>query len=111
MNKKSAIATAGGLVASFAAGVAAVSLNWGIGTGAATSAAATSPVPSPSASPKAMKLKPIIRHRTITIHKKPHRSKPSGSGFVTLAAPSSSSFAPTATSSGSHGASSEHEGG
>ena len=65
MNRKSAIATAGGLVASFAAGVAAVTFNWGIANStAATTSAAT---PSPSKTPK---VKPIIRHRTITVHKK-----------------------------------------
>ena len=40
MNKKSALATAGALTASFVAGAAAVSFNWGLGTTAATSAAA-----------------------------------------------------------------------
>lgn len=65
MNKKSAIATAGGLVASFAAGVAAVTFNWGL----ADSTAATTSTASPSPT-KAPKVKPIIRHRTITVHKK-----------------------------------------
>ncbi len=55
MNKRSALATAGALTASFVAGAAAVSFNWGLGTSAATSAAA----PSATTSPKAVK--PIIQ--------------------------------------------------
>ena len=86
MNKKSAIATAGGLVASFAAGVAAVTFNWGIANStAATTSAAT---PSPSKTPK---VKPIIRHRTITVHKKAPApspvSIPSGSSGSSGSAP------------------------
>jgi hypothetical protein len=71
MNRKSAIATAGGLVASFAAGVAAVTFNWGLGS----PAAATTPVATPSPA-KTHKTKPIIRHRTITVHKKAPAPKP-----------------------------------
>lgn len=98
MNRKSAIATAGGLVASFAAGIAAVSFNWGMG--ATTQAAAPSPSP--------QKVKPIIKHRTITVHKKaPARP---ARGTIQLASMSSS---PPVTQSGgspSGGEGEDHEG-
>ena len=111
MNKKSAIATAGGLVTSFAAGVAAVTFNWGIGssTAATTSAAAVSPSP-------AAKIKPIIKHRTITIHKKAPAPKPApapSSRSITLASNPvySQSTAPVTHSGGSPAGGGEHEGG
>jgi hypothetical protein len=98
MNKKSAIATAGGLVASFVAGVAAVSFNWGLTrpTPVSQAASATSPVPA--------KVEPIIKHRTITIHKKAptHEStSASGSRTVVLAAAPAPATAPVATTSAS----------
>jgi len=109
MNRKSAIATAGGLVASFAAGVAAVTFNWGIANStAATTSAAT---PSPSKTPK---VKPIIRHRTITVHKKAPAPDPvsvpsgssgsSGSRTITLASnPVYSNSTPAVSHTGGSG--------
>ncbi len=101
MNKKSAIATAGGLVASFVAGIAAVSFNWGIGTPSAASTAAapkgTTPTP----------VKPIIKHRTITVHKKaptPTGSAGSASAPRTVVLPAQPVAAappPVTTTSGS----------
>ena len=111
MNKKSAIATAGGLVASFAAGVTAVSFNWGLGT--PTAASTTTPTVTPS---QAAKVKPIVKHRTIRVHKKPKRPKPVSASpprtVTYAAAPSSSSHYsnPAAHSSGSHGGGSEGSG-
>ena len=63
MNKKSALATAGALTASFVAGAAAVSFNWGLGTPTPSAGAATR-------APASKPLKPIVKHRTIVIHKK-----------------------------------------
>lgn len=110
MNKKSAIATAGGLVASFVAGVAAVSFNWGLTrpTTASQAASATSPAPA--------KVEPIIKHRTITIHKKaPTHESPSASGSrtVVLAAPPApaTATAPVATTSASPVSGGESDGG
>ncbi len=106
MNKKSAIATSGGLVASFVAGMAAVSFNWGLGT-PVTSASSASP-----AAPT--QVKPIVKHRTITIHKKDPAATPSPQTVV-LPSSGSTSTAPVATTSGSHAGGgegeSEHEGG
>ncbi len=61
MNKKSAVLTAGGLATSFMAGAAAVTFNWGMGTSSASTVAAAPGVESP---------KPIVKHRTIVIHRK-----------------------------------------
>jgi hypothetical protein len=111
MDKKSAIATAGGLVASFVAGVAAVSFNWGLG-GVSTASPPATPSPSQPA-----KVKPIVKHRTITIHKKAPAPKPTPSSqTIVLAAPAATAPAPVATTSGSHAAGDdegehEHEGG
>ena len=112
MNKKSAIATAGGLVTSFAAGVAAVTFNWGLGS---STAATTSAAAAPSASPAA-KVKPIIKHRTITIHKKAPAPKPSASApaqTITLASNPvySHAVAPVTHTSGSAAGGGESEGG
>lgn len=106
MDKKSAIATAGGLVASFVAGVAAVSFNWGMGTPS---------TPASSVSPTApTQAKPIIKHRTITIHKRDPASTPAPRTVV-LPAPSTSSSPSVALTGGSHTAGGEddgeHEGG
>jgi hypothetical protein len=84
MDKRSALVTAGGLTASFVAGIAAVSFDWGlVGASSATTAS------SASVSPKAQK--PIIKHRTIVVHKKAKPSKaPSvGARTVTVPAPAS----------------------
>lgn len=91
MDKRSALVTAGGLTASFVAGIAAVSFDWGlVGSSSATAAAPT------SASPKA--LKPIVKHRTIVVHKKAPSPKPSaatGARTVTLPAPAPTTVAPS----------------
>jgi hypothetical protein len=99
MNKKSALVTAGGLAASFVAGIAAVSFNWGMGTPApAVTAAAAAPT-----APK--HVKPIVRHRRIVVHKKapapkgPASSSP-GSRTVRVAPPTPTP--PVVTTSGSH---------
>ncbi|HEX3299112.1 MAG TPA: hypothetical protein VHW68_03260 [Actinomycetota bacterium] len=64
-NKRSAVLTAGGLAASFMAGAAAVTFHWGMGTSSASTVAAA---PSRAAAPKP--LKPIVKHRTIVVHRK-----------------------------------------
>jgi hypothetical protein len=64
MNKRSALFTASGLAASFAAGAAAFSVNWGLGTSNASTVAATTPTQ--TAAPK---VKPIVKHRTVVVHK------------------------------------------
>lgn len=99
MNKKSAIVTASGLVTSFVAGVAAVSFNWGLGHSTATQAAAVLPETNPST-------KPIIKHRTITIHKKsPTSAATSAQAPRTVVMPGAgtSMTSPLTTTSGSHG--------
>jgi hypothetical protein len=102
MDKRSALVTAGGLAASFVAGIAAVSFDWGL-LGSGTSAAAparTHASPTP--------LKPIVKHRTVVIHKKsPASSSPAGARTITIPRPaapgiSASQPAPAATTSGSH---------
>lgn len=65
MNKRSAVVTAGGLAASFMAGAAAVTFNWGMGTSSASTVAAATGKAAPS-----KPLKPIVKHRTIVIHRK-----------------------------------------
>lgn len=98
MDKRSAIVTAGGVVASFVAGAAAVSFHWGLGT-QTTSAAA--------ASPAAARAKPIVKHRTVVVHRK---AKPAGGQgrTVVLPAPGTSGSAVTMTS-GSHAAGADNE--
>lgn len=64
-NKRSAVLTAGGLAASFMAGAAAVTFHWGMGTSSASTVEAASSRVQP---PKP--LKPIVKHRTIVIHRK-----------------------------------------
>ena len=116
MDKRSALVTAGGLTASFVAGIAAVSFDWGL-LGASAQSAAATPT---SASPRA--LKPIVKHRTIVVHKKaptPKRSASTGvARTVTLPAPAPATFAPStpvAKTSGSPAGggddSGEHDGG
>lgn len=84
MNRRSAIATAGGVVASFVAGMAAVSLNAG-GSATTTAAAAARPAASPTA-----RVKPIIKHRTVVVHKKAKAPAVAGSpGAIVLPAPGS----------------------
>ena len=88
MNKKSALVTAGGLTVSFVAGIAAVSFDWGlVGSSAATTASANA-----SASPKA--LKPIVKHRTIVVHKKAPGPKPSATVARTVTLPAPTTVAP-----------------
>jgi hypothetical protein len=65
MNKRSAVLTAGGLAASFMAGAAAVTFNWGMSTSSASTVAAAPGRPEP-----AKPLKPIVKHRTVVIHRK-----------------------------------------
>ena len=110
MNKKSAIATAGGLVASFVAGIAAVSFNWGIGT---PSAASTTSAPTGATTAP---VKPIVKHRTITVHKKAPASKTSPSPaapqtVVMAAQPAAVAPAPVTTTSGSTAGGSEGDDG
>jgi hypothetical protein len=64
VNKKSAIVTAGGLAASFVAGAAAVSSGWGLGRSINASALGAGSLVSSAP------LKPIVKHRTIVIHRK-----------------------------------------
>lgn len=101
MDKRSALLTAGGLAASFVAGAAAVSFNWGIGIPQTNTAAAGD---------LTIPLKPIVKHRTVVIHKKAP-SPPVGSVVVlTPAAPAQTQA--VVTSSGSHSAGgSENESG
>ena len=116
MNKRSAALTAGGLAASFMAGATAVTFHWGMGTSSAAEAAAPGPV-------KATKpLKPIVKHRTVVIHRKatPPSSAATGSAptartvVVPAPAPASITSASVTTTGGSPTASgeseSEHEG-
>jgi hypothetical protein len=97
MNKKSALTTAGALTASFVAGAAAVSFNWGLGTPAGVSAATAAPG---TATP----VKPIIKHRTIVIHKKSPAPPSAGAPrTVVVSAPAPPpATVPVATTSGSH---------
>lgn len=104
MNKKSALVTAGGLAASFVAGVAAVSANWGLGSPAPAITAAAAAKPAP---PK--HVKPIVKHRRIVVHKKapapkgPSSAPPTGSRIVTVAPTTQTQAPPVITTSGSHG--------
>ena len=70
MNKKSALAAAGGLAASFVAGMGAVSVGWGVGTPSAAAPSSTS-----ASAPTAKAVKPIVKHRTIVVHKKAPANK------------------------------------
>jgi hypothetical protein len=107
VNKRSAIVTAGGVVASFVAGVVSVSSGLGLGS------AATAPT-APTTGPSAAQAKPVIKHRRIVVHKKaPGRKAATGAPqTVVLPAPST---APISMTSGSHASSggfeNENEGG
>ena len=94
MNKKSAIATAGALTASFVAGAAAVSFNWGLGSPSGASAAAATTAPSKVA-------KPIIKHRTVVIHRR-SPALPTSSAPRTVVLPAPASTPAVTTTSGSH---------
>ncbi len=106
MNKKSAIVTAGGLAASFVAGIAAVSNNWGLGS--------AKPVVNAVGPPAPHNVKPIIRHRRIVVHKKaPAPKGPSSSAAprtVTVPQPVQATSPPVVSTSGSH-AGGESDGG
>ena len=96
MKKRSAVVTAGGLAASFMAGAAAVTFNWGMGTSSASTAAAAPGRVSP-----AKPLKPIVKHRTVVIHRK---ATPSPSATASASAPAGRTVvvpapAPTSTPS------------
>ena len=80
MNKRSAVVTAGGLAASFVAGAAAVTFNWGMGTSSASTASAE---PGRTQSPKPVK--PIVKHRTIVIHRKATPPPSAATGAVPAA--------------------------
>lgn len=70
MNKKSALLTASGLAASFVAGAAAVSYSWGVPSVATVAAGGSGVAAAP--------LNPIVKHRTVVIHKRspaPARSR------------------------------------
>ena len=113
MNKRSAVLTAGGLAASFMAGATAVTFNWGMGSSAASTAAAPG-----LESPKPVK--PIVKHRTIVIHRKatPPLSATTASAsaartvVIPAPAPTSTTTKSVTTTGGSPTASgeSEHEG-
>jgi len=95
-NKRSAVLTAGGLAASFMAGAAAVTFHWGMGTSSA-STVASAPISVKPSKP----LKPIVKHRTIVIHRKapsppPAAAAPPASQTVVIPAPA---VAPTTTTS------------
>lgn len=94
-NKRSAVLTAGGLAASFMAGAAAVTFHWGMGTSSA-STVASAPISVKPSKP----LKPIVKHRTIVIHRKapspPPVAAPPASQTVVIPAPA---VAPTTTTS------------
>jgi hypothetical protein len=114
MNKRSAVLTAGGLAASFAAGATAVSLNWGMGTSSASTAAAA-----PGHAQPAKPLKPIVKHRTVVIHRKAASPSAATTGSapaartVVLPAPAPATATtmskPVTTSGGSPTASGETE--
>jgi hypothetical protein len=104
MNKRSAIVTAGGLAASFVAGVAAVSANWGLGTPSSSVVSATAPT-----TPKPVK--PIVKHRRIVVHKKAPAPKGPPSPGPTIAVSGPTQTAPVVTTSGSHGAGGESDDG
>ena len=96
-NKRSAVLTAGGLAASFMAGAAAVTFHWGMGTSSA-STVASAPISVKPSKP----LKPIVKHRTIVIHRKAPSPPPAAaatppaSQTVVIPAPA---VAPTTTTS------------
>jgi hypothetical protein len=97
MNKRSALLTASGLTASFAAGAAAFSFNWGLGTSNASTVAAATPTRSAP-----HKVKPIVKHRTVVVHKKaPSTAGTAGSPSVApqtvvVPAPAPAAVAPAA---------------
>ena len=96
MNKRSAVVTAGGLAASFMAGAAAVTFNWGMGTSSASTVAAA-----PGRVAPAKPLKPIVKHRTIVVHRKA-TPPPSAGSAATAPAPRTvvvPAPAPTSTTS------------
>jgi hypothetical protein len=107
MNKKSAVVTAGGLAASFVAGIAAVSFNWGLGTPSPSVVNAARP------SPARKHVKPIVKHRRIVVHKKAPAPKgppsPPGSRTISVAPPAQTP--PVVTTSGSHGGGGESDDG
>jgi len=78
MNKRSAVLTAGGLAASFMAGATAVTVHWGMGTSSAATVAAA---PGRTQPP----LKPIVKHRTIVIHRKASPPPPATTGVAPAA--------------------------
>jgi hypothetical protein len=100
MNKRSAILAAGGVVASFVAGAVSVSSGLGVGN----SASATTPTTGPAA-----RVKPIVRHRRIVVHKKAPAPGVSGAAGRTVVLPAPPSTAPISMTSGSHAASGELE--
>jgi hypothetical protein len=111
MNKKSAVVTAGGLAASFVAGVAAVSFHWGLGDPSVAAVSANGP----AATAPHKKVKPIVKHRRIVVHKKAPAPKgpsaTSGSRTVTVAPPAPTQNPPVVTTSGSHGGGGESDDG
>ena len=98
MNKRSAVLTAGGLATSFMAGAAAVTFNWGMGTSSASTVAAA---PGRVEPPKP--LKPIVKHRTIVIHRKatppPSATTASASAARTVLVPSTAPTTSTTSKS------------
>ncbi len=100
MNKKSAMAIAGGLVAAIGSTLGAVSASLTNGT-----------TPQAQAEP-ARTAKPIVRtiHRTVTVHKKPKHT-PAPVQIVAVAPGSTSTSAPVTHSSGSLAAGHESDDG
>lgn len=91
MDKRSALVTAGGLAASFVAGIAAVSFDWGLLGSSSSAGVAT--VAQSSARPE-----PIVKHRTIVVHRKAHTTGTSSPVVTRTTSP----HTPVATTSGSH---------
>jgi uncharacterized membrane protein len=100
MNKRSAIVTAGGVVASFVAGAVSVSSGLGLGNSAT---AATAPTAGPTAAP----VRPVIKHRRIVVHRKAPQPRATAGAPKTVVLPapgSSAATAPVSMTSGSHAA-------
>jgi hypothetical protein len=101
MNKRSAILTAGGLAASFVAGVAVVSANLGLGA-PATSSTVVGGATSQS-------VKPIVKHRLIVIHRRSPGGASRGSRAPVVLPASARSMPSITTTSGSHSSGGETE--
>ncbi len=100
MNKRSALLTASGLAASFVAGAAAFSVNWGLGSANGSTVAANQDAG----------VKPIVKHRTIVVHRKaPASAAGARPQTVVLPAPAPAHSTVVTTTGGSATAGGEHE--